>query len=95
MHLAASPLYPNQAFARRSRGLALQFHPEVEARGLERWFIGRAAEIAASEGIGKRPAAADGKKIADTGLALAALARAARGHQPLVTVSVGLFLTMW
>lgn len=46
-HLAASERYANQAFAVGRRGLALQFHPEVEEGGLERWYIGHAAEIGA------------------------------------------------
>jgi GMP synthase (glutamine-hydrolysing) len=51
VHLAASARYQNQAFAWRRHGLALQFHIEAEARGLERWYVGHAAEIAATEGV--------------------------------------------
>jgi len=46
VHLASTAATPNQAFQWGRRGLALQFHPEVTARGLERWLIGHAAEIA-------------------------------------------------
>jgi GMP synthase (glutamine-hydrolysing) len=45
VHLAATPVYTNQAFAWGERGLAIQFHPEVTARGIERWLIGHACEI--------------------------------------------------
>jgi GMP synthase (glutamine-hydrolysing) len=51
IHLAASSKYENQAFAWRKCGLALQFHPEVTARTLERWFIGHACEIDKTPGI--------------------------------------------
>ena len=51
IHLASSSKYQNQAFAWGECGLALQFHPEVTARGLERWFIGHAGEISATSGI--------------------------------------------
>ncbi|HEY9669314.1 MAG TPA: glutamine amidotransferase [Coleofasciculaceae cyanobacterium] len=50
-HLASSSKYRNQAFGWRDCGLALQFHPEVTARGLERWFIGHACEISTTSGV--------------------------------------------
>ncbi len=50
-HLASSSQYQNQAFIWGECGLALQFHPEVTAQGLEHWFIGHACEIAATSGI--------------------------------------------
>jgi len=49
--LASTRLYENQAFAWGERALALQFHPEATAHGLERWFIGHTTEIAATRGI--------------------------------------------
>jgi len=49
--LASTPLYENQAFSWRRRALALQFHLEVTPRGLERWFIGHACEIGATQGV--------------------------------------------
>jgi GMP synthase (glutamine-hydrolysing) len=45
--LASTGLYAHQAFSWEKRALALQFHPEVTARGLERWLIGHSAELAA------------------------------------------------
>jgi len=48
--LASNALYANQAFAWGEWGLALQFHPEVTAPGLERWFVGHAHEIGATAG---------------------------------------------
>jgi GMP synthase (glutamine-hydrolysing) len=46
LHLAATAQYPNQAFAYGRHGLALQFHLEVTARGLEQWYVGHTLEIA-------------------------------------------------
>jgi GMP synthase (glutamine-hydrolysing) len=47
--LASSRLYENQAFAVGRRGLALQFHAEAEQDGLERWYIGHAAELGGAD----------------------------------------------
>lgn len=45
LHLASSNLYQNQGFAVQNFALALQFHPEVTAQGLESWYAGHAAEL--------------------------------------------------
>jgi GMP synthase (glutamine-hydrolysing) len=44
--LASTGITPNQAFARGPAALGIQFHPEAEVAGFERWLIGHAAEIA-------------------------------------------------
>ncbi|MGA3009188.1 MAG: glutamine amidotransferase [Terracidiphilus sp.] len=44
LHLAETELYANQAFAIEDFALALQFHPEVSAAGLESWYVGHACE---------------------------------------------------
>ena len=49
--LAATTTYENQAFTWGKRALALQFHAEVRASDLERWFIGHSCEIAATPGV--------------------------------------------
>jgi len=49
--LASTDLCPNQAYSLGANVLALQFHLEVTASGLEHWFVGHAAEIAATPGI--------------------------------------------
>ncbi len=49
--LASTEICENQAFSWGSRALALQFHAEVRARDLERWFIGHACEIAGTPGV--------------------------------------------
>jgi len=42
--LAGTDLYPQQGFS-WGRALALQFHPEVTARGLEQWWVGNVGEL--------------------------------------------------
>ncbi|HKO91104.1 MAG TPA: glutamine amidotransferase [Polyangiaceae bacterium] len=46
--LASTSLYENQAFSLGPNILALQFHPELEARRFEQWLIGHAGELAAA-----------------------------------------------
>lgn len=48
---ASTNLYTNQAFSWGKSCLALQFHPEVTALNLERWFIGHACEINATPNV--------------------------------------------
>jgi GMP synthase (glutamine-hydrolysing) len=52
--LASTAVCRHQAFARGPNLLALQFHPEVDERNIERWLIGHACELA---GAGIDPAA--------------------------------------
>lgn len=51
VNLAATDITPHQAFSWKKRGLALQFHPEVTAQGLERWFIGSVSELRETAGV--------------------------------------------
>jgi GMP synthase (glutamine-hydrolysing) len=48
-HLGQTSQYPNQAFAMEDYALGLQFHPEVTAQGLERWYVGHACELAGAK----------------------------------------------
>lgn len=43
---AETQWYCNQAFSIENFALGLQFHPEVTAQGLERWYVGHAWELA-------------------------------------------------
>lgn len=45
IHLASTPVGPNQAFSMGRNVLALQFHLEADVRKLERWLVGHACEL--------------------------------------------------
>jgi len=49
--LASSEKYDNQAFSYGDNVLALQFHPEITQRVMEKWFIGHIGEIMQTDGI--------------------------------------------
>ncbi len=64
-HLASTEHYPNQAFS-YGKAMALQFHPEVTARGLEQWYIGHTCEIHQIEGVSVNKLRDDAGQFADT-----------------------------
>jgi GMP synthase (glutamine-hydrolysing) len=45
VRLASTAIAENQAFSIGRHALALQFHPEVEAKSIERWLIGHTLEL--------------------------------------------------
>lgn len=49
--LASTERYAHQAFSYGQHALALQFHIEATATGLENWYVGHAAEIAQTTGL--------------------------------------------
>lgn len=51
VNLASTPITRHQAFSWGKAALGLQFHIEATARGLERWYIGHAAEISGTAGV--------------------------------------------
>lgn len=48
--LASTDITPHQAFSLGDKALGLQFHLEVDPAEIERWLIGHAHEIGATEG---------------------------------------------
>lgn len=62
--LASTERYPNQAF-RYGKTLALQFHPEVNQRDMEKWFIGHISEILQTEGISVAQLRTDTRRFAN------------------------------
>lgn len=72
-HLAATGPTLHQAYAFGDHALALQFHIEASAPGLERWYVGHALEIATTQGVSLAGLRADAVREAPR-LAPAALA---------------------
>ena len=70
--LASTETCHHQAFARGPQVLGLQFHPEVDGRGFERWLVGHACELATA-GIDPRALRVDATHHA-SGLSRAAVA---------------------
>lgn len=72
LSLASTDITPHQAFT-WGRALAMQFHPEVSARGLEQWYVGNTGEL---RELGLKPqelrrsAAAHAAKMQGEGAAL-------------------------
>jgi len=62
--LASTQKYRNQAFSLGRRILALQFHPEITRRGMEKWFIGHIGEILQTPAIGVEQLRADTARFA-------------------------------
>jgi GMP synthase (glutamine-hydrolysing) len=49
IRLASTAICENQAFSFGTNALALQFHIEAEATGLERWYVGHTMELATAK----------------------------------------------
>ena len=62
--LASSDIYPHQAFSYGNRVLGLQFHCEVSAHDLERWYVGHTAELGGVKGISVSALREAGQKYA-------------------------------
>jgi GMP synthase (glutamine-hydrolysing) len=62
--LASTARTPNQAFAWERHALALQFHVETTARGLERWYVGHTLEIATTADVSVAALRADAARHA-------------------------------
>ena len=73
VHLAATEACRHQAFSLGNHALALQFHLEATATGLESWYVGHTAEIAATPGVSVGALRADSRRFA-AGLATRAAA---------------------
>ena len=63
--LASSQRYTHQAFSFGDNVLALQFHPEVTQRSMEKWFIGHIGEIMQTEGVNVEMLREDTRRFAN------------------------------
>ena len=63
--LASSEKFPHQAFSYGANILALQFHPEVTQRAMEKWFIGHIGEIMQTEGVSVEKLREDTRQFAN------------------------------
>ena len=61
--LASTEDCSNQAFAIGSHALALQFHPEIDAVGLEQWYVAHISELETA-GFSIETLRSDGKRLA-------------------------------
>jgi len=63
--LASSERCKHQAFSFGKNILALQFHPEITQRSMEKWFIGHIGEITQTEGVSVDGLRADTREYAN------------------------------
>ena len=63
--LASSEKFLHQAFSYGKNILALQFHPEVTQRVMEKWFIGHIGEIMQTEGVSVEKLRQDTRQFAN------------------------------
>lgn len=63
--LASSERCNHQAFSFGKNILALQFHPEITQRAMEKWFIGHIGEIMQTEGVSVEGLRADTREHAN------------------------------
>jgi GMP synthase (glutamine-hydrolysing) len=63
--LASSDRCQHQAFSYGKNILALQFHPEITQRAMEKWFIGHIGEIMQTEGVSVEKLREDTRQFAN------------------------------
>lgn len=71
-NLASTDITPHQGYAWGKSALAVQFHPEVTAQGLEQWYVGNTGELreqGLTPGVLRRDAAAHAANLKKQGRA--------------------------
>ena len=63
--LASTDRYQHQAFSYGKNILALQFHPEITQRAMEKWLIGHIGEIMQTEGVSVEKLREDTRQFAN------------------------------